>query len=788
MYCSIAFPQEVYQTFTYSVPDSLADILKPGMRVKAPFGPRNQIGYCVECLLVLPSKPSYTLKSISEIVDRQPIFTKELIKLITWISGYYLAPIGICFKAAHPSETGFKRQEFCFVSPDEERSNWPDILSGGLSMLDFVSLPDIKQGEIKEGISAGKLYIDNIFPRAKKARKVNAVKLLNTDQPVTKRQQDVINLLSSLDLPIEETRVIIKKLGVSAPVINKLIEKNILEKCEMEVPANPFDHFSSNRDREIHLSEEQANTIKHIEGHFGSFYPVLLHGVTGSGKTEIYIELAKKQLLANKKVLIMVPEIAITPQVAARFRSTFGEKVAIWHSQMTDSERLWTWTQIQKGAIHIVVGARSSLFAPMEDIGLIVVDEEQEASYKQDDQAPRYHARDAAVMYAHILNIPIVLGSASPSLESYYLSALQRYHRLELNHRFGGAQLPKVKLIDMLDAPRKGLFSHELLAAIHKTLEDGKQVIILQNRRGFNTIMLCSECQQILQCPSCSVALTYHKRLDKLMCHVCNATYPLTTICSHCNTNTLEAMGHGTQKIEEELQTLFPDARIARMDMDTTRTKHAHARILNEFEEHQHDILLGTQMIAKGLDFPDVTLVGIMNADTGMGIPDHRANERLFHLIYQVSGRSGRGKHSGSVYIQTFSPDEPLIQMAAKLELKAFYNLELFQRKNLNYPPFSRLFLLRIIGNNPREVEAAAGRMYKALTGKISTSNCIGPAPSPIEKVKDKTRWQILIKADRKDDPNGNRAAGIIMHVLRNFKKTEKGVKAIVNRDPISLM
>ncbi|MCF7832832.1 MAG: primosomal protein N', partial [Candidatus Marinimicrobia bacterium] len=280
----------------------------------------------------------------------------------------------------------------------------------------------------------------------------------------------------------------------------------------------------------------------------------------------------------------------------------------------------------------------------------------------------------------------------------------------------------------------------------------------------------------------------YHKRLDKLMCHVCNATYPLTNICPHCNTHTLSAMGHGTQKIEEELKKIFPKVRVARMDMDTTRTKHAHARILNEFEQEQHDILLGTQMIAKGLDFPNVTLVGIMNADTGMGIPDHRAGERLFQLIYQVSGRSGRGEYSGDVYIQTFSPEEPLIQMAAKLELRAFYNLELFQRKTLQYPPFSRLFLVRISGKNAREVEAATGRMYKTLVSKISPSRCLGPAPSPIERVKDKTRWQILIKADRNNDPNGNKTANIIVHILKSFRQQEKGVKALINRDPISLI
>jgi primosomal protein N' (replication factor Y) (superfamily II helicase) len=788
MYCSIAFPQEVYQTYTYSVPESLSEKLSAGMRVKASFGSRAQIGYCIETMSVLPSKPSYKLKAISEVVDTAPIFTPDLIKLIIWISDYYLAPIGICFRAAHPSEAGFKRQEFCFIAKDEDPDNWPDVPQGGLSMMKFLDLSETRQKELKEGIRSGALVIDNIFPKVKEARKVQAVKILNTDIEVTKRQQDVINFLTSLDSPIEEIRIISKKLQCSTAVINKLIEKGVLLKCEMDVPADPFDHLVSERERDVKLSQEQIDVIEEIEKHFDAFYPALVQGVTGSGKTEVYIELAKKQLIRGKRILILVPEIAITPQIAARFRSTFGDKVAIWHSQMSDSERLWTWTQIQKGSIRVVVGARSALFAPLENLGLIVVDEEQEASYKQDDQSPRYHARDAAVMYAHILNIPVILGSATPSLESYYLSALHRYHRLELKSRFGVAKLPKVHLIDMLEAPRRGLFSETLLQALQNTLSNKKQAIILQNRRGYNTVLLCSDCQRVLQCPSCSVALTYHKRLNKLVCHVCNASYPTTNTCPHCQTKTLEAMGHGTQKIEEELKVLFPDVRIARMDMDTTRTKHAHARILNDFEQRKYDILLGTQMIAKGLDFPDVTMVGIINADSGIGIPDHRANERLFQLIYQVSGRSGRATHPGEVFIQTFSPEEPLIQMAAKLELRAFYNLELFERKTLNYPPFSRLFLVRITGTNAREVEAAAGRMYRSITAKIASSNCLGPAPSPIEKIKDKTRWQILVKAGRKSDPNGNRTANMLMHILKNFKQQEKGVKAIINRDPISLM
>jgi primosomal protein N' (replication factor Y) len=788
MFCSVAFPGEIYQTFTYRVPEHLEASLQPGMRVKAPFGARSQLGYCTECYSVLPPKPPYAIKSIESVFDTKVLFSDALIRLIRWISDYYLAPPGLCFRAAHPSEIGYKRQQYCFVSPGEDPDKWPEIPQSGLSVNDFFDLSEARRKELKCALADGRLYIDNIFPKIRHARKVNAVKLLPGDNELTDKQQSVVNLLASLDTPIEETRVIQKKLHVSLSVINALIEKNRLQKCEMEVPSDPFDYLPVTTRREIRLSEDQEDIIRHLREHGKEFYPVLLHGITGSGKTEIYIRLALEQLEQDQSVLMLVPEIAITPQIAARFRASFGEKVAIWHSQMSDAERLWTWNQMLRGTIRIVVGARSALFAPLPDIGLIIVDEEQEGTYKQDDPAPRYHARDAAVMYAHILNIPVILGSATPSLESYYLSALGRYKRLELNARFGEARLPRVKLIDMNTVERKGLFSEELLQAIYSTLEKGKQAIILQNRRGYNTVMICSECRRILQCPTCSVSLTYHKRLDKLMCHVCNTSYATSKICPHCNTNTLQAAGSGTQRIEEELQTFFPDARIARMDLDTTRTRHAHARILTEFEEHKHDILLGTQMIAKGLDFPDVTLVGIINADMGISIPDYRAGERLFHLIYQVSGRSGRGKHPGEVLIQTFSPEEPFIRMAADLQLRTYYNLELFQRKSLHYPPFSRLFLIRISGKQTAEVEAAANRIYASLTSKLPRSNCLGPAPAPIERVQNKTRWQILVKAGRQKDPNGNQTAAILMHIFKQVRQNEKKVLIMINRDPVSLM
>ncbi len=788
MYCSIAFPSEVYQTFTYCVPEAASVRLRPGMRVKAPFGARSQVGYCVECFPVLPSKPAYHIKTIDGVLDKEPLFTEPLITLIRWISDYYLAPPGLCFKAAHPSEIGFKKQTYCFVSKQEDPQNWPDIPETGLSMLDFYDLSEERQKAVKKGLDMGVLVRDNIFPPVKRSRLVAAVRLMDREAKLTARQQEVVNLLSSLDKPVEEVRVILKKLRMTQSVIDTLIRNSVLEKCELELSSDPFESFGAPRVRDVRLSEEQRQVIQDIESHTNTFYPVMLHGVTGSGKTEVYIHLARQQLQAGKSVLILVPEIAITPQIAARFRTTFGEKAAIWHSQMSDAERLWTWNRILKGSIRVVIGARSALFAPLSDIGLIVVDEEQEASYKQDDPAPRYHARDAAVKYAHLLGIPVILGSATPSLETYYLSAMRKYQRLELTTRFGGAKLPRVSLIDMNTTPRKGLFSEPFLEALYHTLNAGKQAIILQNRRGFHTVYVCQECQHALECPDCSVSLTYHKRLNKMMCHVCSTTYPLTRTCPHCGSNLLQPAGSGTQRIEEELQALFPEARIARMDLDTTRTKHAHVRILTEFEEHRFDILLGTQMIAKGLDFPDVTLVGIINADMGMGIPDYRAGERLFQLIYQVSGRSGRGLSPGKVLIQTFSPEEPLIQMASQLDLRSFYNLELFQRKTLHYPPFSRLFLVRISGPNAREVEGAATRIFNTISGRIPRANCLGPAPAPIERIKNKTRWQILIKAGRSNDPNGNRTATALMNVIKSARQDEKHVQITINRDPVSLM
>lgn len=788
MYCIIAFPADLNQTFTYKIPENLQDKLQPGMRVKASFGPRAQVGYCVALSSSVDEKIISKIKPIQDVLDKKPIFTPELLELITWISSYYLAPIGMCFKAAHPMEGGFKRSPHCFRNPDAAESDWPFIPPQGISTLDFVSLDLPIQEKIKQGLASGDLYIDNVFPQAKKVSTVQAVRLFDRDAEVTDRQQEVVDYLKSINEPVEAIRDIQKRTGISRAVINTMVKNEVLHKCTLEVESDPFGENIPLRHRNVQFTDDQKRVIDHIHARAGKFYPVCLHGVPGSGKTEVYLELAKRQIENGKSVIICVPEIAITPQIAARFRAVFGKKVAIWHSQMSDAERLWTWSRMLQGSIKAVVGARSALFSPLKNIGLIVVDEEQESSYKQDDKTPRYHGRDTAVKYAHILGVPVILGSATPSLETYYLSALGRYERLELNQRFGNAVFPQVELVDMTKADRRGIFSESLLENIYDALDKKEQILLLQNRRGFHTIISCTACGHVLQCPSCSVSLTYHKRLGKLMCHACNRTFDTPEKCPSCGKRTLSSGGTGTQKIEDEMAALFPQARIARMDVDTTRTKSAHAKILKQFEERDYDILLGTQMIAKGLDFPNVTLVGVINADAGMGIPDYRAGERLFQLIYQVAGRSGRGDKPGKAVIQTYNPEHAAIDHAAKLELRQFYNLELYQRKMLNYPPFSRLFLCRITGENGEAVQKLASALAGEMMRHLSSECVLGPAPAASEKIRNVYRWQILIKAGRHEDPNGNRTAAVLAQIVNKFKYHDRQCRIFINRDPISLM
>lgn len=798
-YCEIVFPIGLFKSFYYKCVVGQKK-LKPGMRILAPFGMRNQIGYCINTNVIPVHNNKIKYKSIISVIDNEPIFTKSQIKLLKWISKYYIAPLGMVFKSAHPAETGFKKHEF-IVLKSEEISEFPDKLKeNNLKRLKEINFPldgmiyselenigDDKRKIILSLIDKKFLVIENRWKRTKKEKSVNYIKLLKPDETITGKTQkliiDILKEIENSEVKISELRLTHK---ISYSSINSLINKGVLEKYSKSVAVDPFSQDYSSKKRDIRFSEEQLKVIAEIKKNNDKFFPVLLRGVTGSGKTEVYIELARQQLKKNKDVIILVPEIAITPHVAGRFRSEFENKVAIWHSQLSASERLWTWSKIHKGEIKVVVGARSAIFSPLENIGLIVVDEENENTHKQEDPNPRYNARDSAVYYAKILDIPVILGSATPSIESYYQASMGKYHSLNLLKRFGNATQPKIKLVDMKNEKYDTNISNILLQSIYEKISKGEQVIILQNRRGYNTLLKCDNCGEVVQCPNCSVSLTYHKSIDRLICHYCGYSKEKFRKCPKCDSYKLRILGSGTQRVEEIISKRIPEAKIVRMDYDTTRTKNAHVRILNNFENKKFNVLIGTQMIAKGLDFSNVTLVGVINADIGLGLPDFRSTEKAFQLIYQVAGRSGRSDKPGEVIVQTFSPEHIAIKMASHLELKKFYNIEMSNRKELNYPPFSRLGLIRIEGTNLDLIKEEIYRVHKIIQKNMQSKNILGPAPSPIEKIQNKYRWQILLKSSKDTDRNGKKMRDAILNI--NKLKINKNVRLIINIDPLSII
>ena len=515
---------------------------------------------------------------------------------------------------------------------------------------------------------------------------------------------------------------------------------------------DPFDIMTPGNPHEISLSEEQSTVFTQISKAIDShkFSPFLLHGVTGSGKTEVYLKLAQKAVSDGKSVLVLVPEIALTPQVAKRFRHAFGDRVALWHSAMTHAEKGWTWRQLKQNKYSVLVGARSAILSPLDNLGLIIIDEEQESSYKQENAAPFYHARDVAMIRAKYAGSVVVLTSATPCLESYFNGLQNKYKVLKLTKRYANASYPSVKLVDMKTSQwsensLSTIFSLELINEMKESLSRDEQIILLRNRRGYSMVLQCLKCGQIAQCEQCSVSLTYHKHLNRLMCHYCRSSYPFYSTCTWCGSDDIQLTGTGTQKVEEETLRLFPDARVIRMDQDTVRTRGAHHKILEKFGNHEADIVLGTQMIAKGLDFQNVTLVGIINSDSGLFFPDFRAGERVFQLVYQVSGRAGRGTKPGKAIIQTYNPDDPNIQNASHLDIHRFYNQVLAERRELSYPPFSRLARLLFTGKKRNTVEEIAV-LYQQTLAKIPGLVMLGPAPAPIERIQKYWRFHILVK------------------------------------------
>ena len=740
MFADVSFPISSYQTFSYEIPESILGKVKVGVRVNVTLGRRKAQGIVIGLKNVSGFKGR--IRPIESLVDDQTVLDRHLWKLINWLADYYNTPVGIAAKTTLPANlsTRYKPQTQILVKSTKEESDLPKNAKAQISILNHLKAMD-----------------DFV-----------AIQSLNN---LASNPTDVCKKLSEKNLVVIKREPIIPDLtGFSFKPMHKKIRFT-------DYQNSAVDKICTSMDKD-------------------EFHPFLLHGVTGSGKTEIYIEAARHAINQGKTVIMLLPEIALTPQISGRFKSVFGDKVAMWHSKLNQSARAWTWQRICAGDYKVVIGARSAVFSPLKNLGLIVVDEEQENSYKQESPAPRYHARDVSLMRGKIHNATVVLASATPSLESYYNYIHGKFKYIHLPERFGGAKYPHVHVVDMIKESEEtnvygAVFSRILLEKISDRIKKKEQVILLHNRRGFSPVLRCKDCGEVETCPHCQVALTYHKSGEFLQCHFCNhIKKQLPTQCKDCQSFSLQLSGVGTQKVEEELTNQFPEAIIERLDADTTKSGKNIAEILQRFSDGEINVLLGTQMIAKGLDFANATLVGIINGDTGLHLPDFRAGERVFQLIYQAAGRSGRGKIPGEVVVQTYSPENAVIKCATQLDLKKYYNICLDERQALDYPPFSWMVRLEISGKNRKSVEKASvilGRKFKQLPkGMI----LLGPAFCYRERLRNQFRMQIVIKSKKEMDPNGTK---LHLHFKKivNHKETLKlpgNVRLIVDVNPVSLL
>ena len=745
MFAEVAFPIRSFQTFTYSVPKEHASKIHVGSRVYVPF--RNKIIQGVVVNIKNTNSFQGPIKKITRLVDNVNIITPSLWKLIKWVSNYYMTPIG---KVANS------------VVPKSLSTNYRTQLE--------------KYVEARKGIN---------------------LKKLNDLKKIAPKQFLVYQALTKNNLPckvsffkdlVKNPLQICKALKSKGFV--KLFDKEKKLDMNQSIFEPVFKNITFNNDQKS-VANNIIDALKTYD--FSSF---LLHGVTGSGKTEIYIEAVRFCLNQNRTSIILLPEISLTPQIAGRFRAVFGDIVAIWHSKLKPQQRSWTWGKICTEDFKIIIGARSAIFSPLKNIGLIIVDEEQESSFYQDAKEPRYHARDVALMRGSFEKATVIVSSATPSLESYYNFQQKKIAYLSLPKRYGDAKYPKVHIVDMLaNQAETGKFDQVISGLLQDKIEEKlskkEQIILIQNRRGFSPTVKCRECGSLMMCNQCKIALTFHKTKNKLICHFCSFYLKNDYLtCQECKSSLLNFSGTGTQKVEQLISQTFPESKICRLDMDTSKSSLNIASVLKSFSNQEFDILIGTQMVAKGLDFPNATLVGIVNADLGLYIPDFRATEKVFQLIYQASGRSGRSSKEGEVVIQTYSPNSTVIENAKNLDISKFYEKELFQRKELNYPPYSWLAKVEFIGPNRQKIYSMIDEVNYNLKDKYIGLDILGPAPCFLEKLKNNYRFQLVFKSNKSYDPNGS-----LLHafIKKNFKDGENKKPLGQNRiniyfDPISLI
>ncbi|WP_334332975.1 primosomal protein N' [Companilactobacillus sp. HBUAS59544] len=745
--------------FEYLIPKTLEDVVVAGMRVEVPFGRgKRQIqGFVMQVKQESDFKGK--LKPITRVIDLRPVLSKEMLELSYWLADQTYSFQISCLQTMLPSVMRAKYQQFVIPKADS-----PEVkkLMRGQNELEITNQLSDEEIRLINKLRKNQ-QVDISYVVKNKAQQVkrqavttdlNQIQLVEAKNTLRSNAKAQIKLLDFLanhltDLPIE-MNILEKDYEISRSAI-KTAEKNqllkIVEVTKLRKPVG----INAKKTTKLQLTAEQKVAVDQISTAITqqNSETFLIEGVTGSGKTEVYLQTIEKALQAGKTALMLVPEISLTPQMVNRVVGRFGDQVAVLHSGLSSGERYDEWTRIEKGNVKVVVGARSAVFAPLEKIGLIIIDEEHEASYKQDDN-PRYNARDVALWRSKVNKCPVVLGSATPSLESRARAEKGVYHLIRMTKRINNQNLPHVEIVDMRDAENsavKGDFSPALQTALQKTLDKHDQAIVLLNRRGYSSFMMCRECGFVLKCPNCDVSLTYHKDLGRMKCHYCGHEEPVPNSCPNCRSKKIGFYGTGTQNIEQQLNDLFPQAKVLRMDVDTTRRKGAHAKILQKFGSHQADILLGTQMIAKGLDFPDVTLVGVINADTTLSLADFRASERTFQLLTQVSGRAGRADKTGHVVIQTYNPDHYAIKDAAKQDYETFFKQEMYIRHQANYTPYYFTTLISVANKDEGQTLKQSYWLKKQLQSSLSKDAILlGPSPTMISRKQNKYYYQIIVK------------------------------------------
>ncbi len=792
-----AYP--VDRPFDYLVPAELEELVEVGCRVKVPFGPRNVLGFIIS-LKDQTDVPDNKLKAITQLLDIEPVLTEEMLELAKWMTVHTLCYEIDALQVMLPSALRAKYEKT--IKLTTELTNLPDELQSLFGQKEMIPYKKVEAANLlkllkycmKQGFVEQKTVV-------KQQGKVKAVRKVKVLDDVFKLQEIATSIPTRAKKQVQVAEWMVEHAGeefiphelcemlnITLAVLNGVIEKGAASYFKEEVYRNPFAK-DAHKSKALELTGEQTEALTQIlqsmkEKAATTF---LLHGITGSGKTEVYLQAIQEAINQGQEAIVLVPEISLTPQMTERFRARFGDLVAVMHSGLSKGEKYDEWRKIGRGEVKVAVGARSAIFAPFTNLGLIILDEEHESTYKQED-TPRYHARDVAIWRSHFHHCPVILGSATPSLESFARAKKNVYTLLTLSERAKKQSLPSVQVVDMreeLHSGNRSMFSTSLTEAIQERLARKEQMVLFLNRRGYSSFVLCRDCGTVVQCKNCDISMTYHRSTETLKCHYCGYEQHVPTECPECHSEHIRFFGTGTQKIEAEIHKVFPEARVLRMDVDTTRQKGAHERILDDFGAGKADILLGTQMIAKGLDFPKITLVGVLSADTSLNLPDFRAAERTFQLLTQVSGRAGRHDLPGEVIIQTYSPEHYAIQLSKEQHYEPFYEQEMAMRHKFAYPPYFYVVLIQVTHEDVMMAAEYAGKVMDWLKLKLSTQvGLIGPTAASISRVQNRYRYQCLIKY--KKEPNLIETLQQLIRIYRT-EWIKKGIQLTVDLDPSTI-